>query len=349
MKKIILGTFVVLLLIGSLAGWKIIGPGTAFEGKQYYLHIATGSNYEAVLDTLTHNNVLNSPAIFKILAKQLEYPQKVKAGRYTIKNGMSLLNMLRILKNGQQEPINLVITKIRTKQDLAAMVGRKFECDSAAFMQFLNNKDSLEKYQLDSNTVFTSILPNTYTYYWNTTPSKIFAKFRNSYEEFWTADRRNNATAHKLNPQTAYILASIVEEETLKKEDKGKIASVYLNRLAKGMRLGADPTVKFALHNFGLKRIYEKHLSVESPYNTYKVYGLPPGPICTPSEETIDAVITAPVTDYMFFVAKADLSGYSNFASNYTEHMKYAKEYQQMLNRMMEEKKTADSLAHEKK
>ena len=347
MKKTILIVLTLALLAAGFVAWKIMGPATAFDEKNYYLLIKTGSSYEDVIATIKKNNVLASPGFFEILANRFNYPQKVKAGRYNIKNGMNLLNIVRILKNGQQDPVNLIVTKIRTKEDLASQVGRKFECDSLAFIRFLNNTDSLKKYNLDSNTVMTTVFPNTYTYFWNTTPSKIFSKLRDNYETFWTTERLELAKEHALNPQTAYILASIVEEETLKKEDKGKIASVYLNRIEKGMRLSADPTVKFALRNFGLKRIYEKHLLVESPYNTYRVMGLPPGPICTPSSETIDAVLHSPKTNYIYFVAKADLDGFSNFAETYQEHLKFAKEYQHALDKLMQEKKPAkDSSAH---
>lgn len=342
MKKVLLLVVLLGVLAATWFGWRFLGPGTAFETKNYYLLIKTGSSYQDVRQTLEKDAVLSSNTVFGMVAEKLDYPQKVRAGRYNIKKGMSLLNIVRMLKNGQQEPVNLVITKLRTSEDLASLVGRKFECDSAAFMAYISNADSLKQYQLDSNTVMTSVFPDTYTYFWNTTPSKIMAKFRSSYEEFWTAERLQKAREHGLNPQTAYTLASIVEEETLKKDDKGKIASVYLNRIAKGMRLGADPTVKFALRQFGLKRIYEKHLAVESPYNTYKVYGLPPGPICTPSPQTIDAVITAPATNYIYFVAKASLDGYSNFAETYQEHLKYAKEYQQALDKLMQQKQAAN-------
>ncbi|HTB26799.1 MAG TPA: endolytic transglycosylase MltG, partial [Puia sp.] len=143
------------------------------------------------------------------------------------------------------------------------------------------------------------------------------------------------AADHHLNRITSYILASIVEEETTRKDDKPKIASVYLNRLASGMRLSADPTVKFALRRFDLKRVYEKYLLIESPYNTYLNAGLPPGPICTPSIESMDAVLNAPQTNYYYFVAKPDFSGYSNFAETYTEHIKNAKEYQKALDEQM--------------
>lgn len=343
MKKAVLLILLVALLAAAWLGWKCFGPATSFDGKNYFLLVKTGSSYQDVKNTLEKENVINSPAFFDRIAQKLDYPQKVKAGRYNIKQGMSLVNILRMLKNGLQDPVNLVITKLRTREDLASMVGRKFECDSASFMAYISSPDSLRKFKLDSNTVMTSVFPDTYTYFWNTTPAKIFAKLRSNYETFWTTERITEAKDHGLNPQTAYTLASIVEEETLKKEDKGKIASVYLNRLAKGMRLSADPTVKFALRQFGLKRIYEKHLAVESPYNTYKVAGLPPGPICTPSAQTIDAVLASPKTDYLYFVAKASLDGYSNFAATYEEHLKYAKEYQQALDKIMEQKKAANN------
>jgi len=347
MKKVILFLVAGLLVVAAVLAWKIAGPGTSFEGKNYFLLIPTGSGFEAVTDSLEADHVISSPWLFSVLAKRLDYPEKVKAGRYNIKNGMSLLDIIRMLRNGQQEPVKLVIIKFRTKEDLASVVGRKFECDSLSFIHFLNNPDSLKRYNLDSNTVMTTLFPDTYTYFWNTTPGRIFTKFRTRYQAFWTEARRQQAAAHGLNPQTAYILASIVEEETTKKDDKGKIASVYLNRLSKGMKLGADPTVKFALRNFGLKRIYEKYTQTESPYNTYRNYGLPPGPICTPSAETVEAVLEAPDTKYLYFVAKPDLSGYSNFAETYTEHMKYAKEYQQFLDKLMEQKNAAnDNLAH---
>lgn len=347
MKKGILFILLIAMVAAAWFAWKFFGPATAFEGKNYYLHIKTGSTYQDVKNTLEKDQVISSPAFFEIVANKVEYPQKVKAGRYNIKKGMDLVNIVRMLKNGQQDPVNLVITKLRTKEDLASMVGRKFECDSVAFMAYLNNTDSLKQFDLDSNTVMTAVFPNTYTYFWNTTPSKIFAKLRSNYETFWTPARISHAKEHGLNQQTAYTLASIVEEETVKKDDKGKIASVYLNRIAKGMRLSADPTVKFALRQFGLKRIYEKHLAVESPYNTYKNFGLPPGPICTPTSQTIDSVITSPKTNYLYFVAKANLDGYSNFAETYPEHLKYAKEYQQALDKIMLQKQPAsDNLAH---
>jgi len=209
-------------------------------------------------------------------------------------------------------------------------------------MAFLNNKDILKKYQLDSNTVMTTVFPNTYTYLWTTSTPGIFKKLIAENKKVWNDERKKKADSLGLTPTSAYILASIIEEETNNNNEKGLIASVYLNRMAKNMNLGADPTVKFALRNFTLKRIYEKHLTVESPYNTYRVKGLPPGPICTPSINTLDQVLNAPKTDYLFFVAKKDFTEGHVFTSNYQEHLKYAREYQQALNTQEQQKqKTA--------
>ncbi|MFI5194520.1 MAG: endolytic transglycosylase MltG [Chitinophagales bacterium] len=335
MKKLFLVILSIVLLIAAVAIYLVLGPATEFKDPKYNLYIRTGMNYETLMAGIRQDQVITHPAIFNLLAGRTGYPEKIKAGKYEISRGMSLLNILKMLQHGRQVPVNLVITKLRTKEDLAGMVGRKFECDSTAFMGYLNNRDSLSAYGLDSNTVMTVILPNTYTYFWNSTASRIFRKMEIASRAYWTASRLQQAEAHHLDPKSAYILASIVEEETTRKDDKPKIASVYLNRLATGMKLAADPTVKFALRNFELKRIYSKYLTVESPYNTYRNVGLPPGPICTPSLETIDAVLNAPDTKYLYFVAKPDFSGYSNFSETFTRHMQNAREYQKALDEQM--------------
>jgi UPF0755 protein len=345
MKKIALLVFAGLMLIALFFGWKIFGPSSYFKGPLKYLYIPTNSaTKETVLDLLEKDSMVSSINSFNLMANRMDYWKQIKPGKYKIEPKNSVFDIIRLLKNGHQSPVNLVITKLRTKEDLASLVGKKFECDSTSVINYLNDTDSLEHYHLDSNTVMTAVFPNTYTFFWNTTPDKIFTKLTRQYTEFWTPERKAEATAKGLNPQTAYILASIIEEETNKNDEKGNIASVYLNRISKGMRLGADPTVKFALKDFGLKRIYNKHTLVESPYNTYRVYGLPPGPICTPSTTTINAVLTSPKTDYIYFVAKSDFSGHHTFSTTYQQHMKYAKEYQEALNKYMEAKLAKDSL-----
>jgi UPF0755 protein len=336
MKKRI-ALIILTLVVISLAflAWKVAGPATAFNKEKYFLLIKTGMNFEQLNALLEKDTVLKSPAAFKWVAERMDYPENIKAGRYEIRSGENLISIFNKLSKGRQTPVNLIITKLRTKEDLSALVGRKLECDSTAFFQFLENNDSLREYHLDSNSVMTVIFPNTYNYFWNTGPKRIFSKLFAEYKTFWTMERIKQAEAKGLSPKSAYIIASIVEEETTKQEDKGKMASVYMNRLEKKMKLAADPTVKFALRNFELKRVYEKYLLVESPYNTYKYEGLPPGPICTPSVETIEAVLSAPKTNYLYFVAKPDFSGYSNFASDFKQHMINAKAYQKSLDEQM--------------
>jgi UPF0755 protein len=334
-KKLLLLISLLILLVAAVGGWLVFGPGTAFKSASHDLYIHTGMNYTDLDSMLRKDDVLDHPALFHWMARRVSYTTGMKAGKYEIREGMSLLNILKMLKNGRQVPVNLVITKLRTREDLAGMIGRKFECDSVDFMRFMNNTDTLKSYGLDTNTFMTMVFPNTYTYYWNTTPSRIFKKIEVAARAYWTPEKLQEAEAHHLNRVTAYILASIVEEETTRKDDKPKIASVYINRLSSGMRLAADPTVKFALRRFDLKRVYEKYLLVESPYNTYRNAGLPPGPICTPSMESMDAVLKAPATKYFYFVAKPDFSGYSNFAETFPEHMKNAKEYQKALDEEM--------------
>jgi UPF0755 protein len=338
-KKILLFSIIILLILVSFIGWEFFGSATSFKGDKYFFYIKTGATYEQVVDSLDENNTLKNIFFFKWLAKRFDYPENVKAGKYEIKKGENLITILRMLRNGKQVPVNLTITKLRTKEDLASLVGRHFECDSASFMNYLENNDSLKNYDLDSNTIMTAVFPNTYTYFWNTTPTRILKKFFSAHNEYWTAEKKQRADEHGLTPATAYILASIIEEETNKLEDKSKIASVYLNRINKKMKLAADPTVKYAMRNFELKRIYDKYLSAESPYNTYAHEGLPPGPICTPSIQTLDAVINAPKTNYLYFVAKPDFSGYSNFSETYDQHIKYAKEYQRALDNEMNKAK----------
>jgi UPF0755 protein len=338
MKKKIIYTILALILIGgAFIGFKIFGPMVNAPEKKYF-YISTGENYEGVIADLHDLKIITSEFWFNLVAKKLNYPKAIKAGRYEIKNGTSIFNLVRMLRSGSQSPVRLVINKIRTKEDLAQKIASGFECDSLSFISLLNNSDSLKKYNLDTNTVMTAVIPDTYSILWNTSPAKIFKKLYTDQQKFWNSERTNKAAALNMTPQQVYTMASIVEEETNKEDDKGKVASVYINRIEKGMKLEADPTVKFAMKDFGLKRIYHKHLSYASPYNTYQQTGLPPGPICTPSSKTIDAVLNAPKTNYIFFVAKPDFNGYSNFAATYEEHLVYAKAYQNALDSLTKAK-----------
>jgi UPF0755 protein len=334
MKKVFLFIFFIIIIVLAYCAWSVFGP-TINNPDKKFLYIKTGSNYQQVKDSLIKNNMISSGFWFDKIADFADYPQKVKAGKYKIQDRMSLYHLVKMLRSGKQVPVNLVITKLRTKEDLAKKIATLFETDSLKAINFLNNNDSLQQFDVDSNTVMTDVIPDTYTYTWNTSMKNIFKKLHEQEQKFWNRQRLEKAERLQLTPKQVYTLASIVEEETNKMEDKGKIASVYMNRLKKGMKLAADPTVKFAMKDFGLKRIYEKYLQFPSPYNTYLNTGLPPGPICTPSVKTIDAVLDAPDTDYLFFVARPDFSGYSDFASTYQQHQVYAKAYQQALDSLI--------------
>jgi UPF0755 protein len=284
-----------------------------------------------------NQRVLAYPRVFNWLADQFDYRDHIKPGQYVFQKGMSNLDMVRMLRNGSQSPVNLVINKFRTREEIAGYMGKKLECDSSEIIAFFNNPDSARFFGLDTNNILTAIIPNTYTLYWNTSAPKLMRRLYSETESFWTKEREAKLKEINLTKSDAYILASIIEEETNKLDEKPVMASVYLNRLRKNMRLSADPTIKFALRNFGLKRITIKLIDQcgDSPYNTYRRTGLPPGPICTPSEKTIDAVLNEAKTDYLFFCARADFSGYHSFASNEQDHFRNAKEYQRALDSLL--------------
>lgn len=339
MKKLLKIGAVLALVVAAFFAWQIWGP-TVKAPQNDYLFIRTGSHYSDVLASLKDQKILSNSLVFNMLAGRAGYKQKVKPGRYRIKDGMSVYTLIKMLKAGRQEPVKLVINKLRTKEDLAQKLGSLFEATEKDALAFLYSNDSLHKYGLDSNTAITAVIPNTYLINWNGTFSKLYARLHSESQKFWNRERMVKANALHMKPTEIYTMASIVEEETNKQKDKGLIASVYINRISKGMKLEADPTVKYAMRNFALKRILHGHLKFPSPYNTYQNTGLPPGPICTPSPQTIDAVLDAPATKYIFFVAKPSFDGYSNFAETYAQHLIYAKQYQDALDELMKKKQT---------
>lgn len=302
-----------------------------FSGKKY-LYIRTGSTYEQVLQTMQDSAVVKDMGSFKRMANWFSLSENIHPGRYEIKEGMGNYTIVSMLKKGRQSIVKLVINKLRTKNDIIRKLSSQLEPDSAAWNNLFTNSEFLSGNKIDSNQVQSLIMPNTYEFYWNVTPEKVMDKLIAYKNRYWTAERIAKADKLKLTPVQVIIIASIVEEETNKKDEKPNIASVYINRYRIGMNLGADPTVKFAVGDFKLKRILNVHTQVGSPYNTYRVSGLPPGPICTPSESSIDAVLNATDTKYLFFCAKEDFSGYHNFATTYAEHLVNAGKYQKALN-----------------
>lgn len=331
MRKKIIGGLAALLFIFLVVIYSLFFTGaTGFSEKSKYLYIRTGdATYDAVVKTLVDSQLIEKTSAFDFIAKRLDVPARIKPGRFEIKKGMSVFSIARMLRNNIQSPVKLVIIKLRTRENLAAFLAKRFEADSVSILQFVSNNDSLKEAGLDSNTFMTAIFPNTYELNWAQSAGSLVRRLFAEHKHFWTEEKIATAKSKGLTPTTAYILASIVEEESNAVDEKDTIASVYMNRFRKGMRLQADPTVKFALKDFTLKRIYEKHLLVESPYNTYRNAGFPPGPICTPSLETINAVLQMPSTNYLYFVAKSDFSGRHVFSTTYEEHLVKAKAFQQ--------------------
>lgn len=340
-KKIIIFIVLLLLAAGGFVGWKFLGPAVSTSGGEFF-YIKTGSTYAEVKQELLNKKYIKSSTWFDWASKVLRF-KNAKPGRYKLKKGMSLFKLVRMLRAGNQSQLNFVITKIRTREDFARKAGNIFEFDSLQMIQFLNNMDSLKPYGLDTNTVTSAMMPLTYTLNWNSSPEKVFQSCYTAYKKFWTKERLTKVDSLHLTRIEVTTLASIVEEETLKKSDKPNIASVYLNRVRLGMPLQADPTVKFAMKDFALKRITGAHLKFVSPYNTYLNRGIPPGPICTPSAESIDAVLNAPATEYIFFVASSKFDGSSIFTTNLSDHSKYARLYQQELTRRMDSAKKANA------
>ncbi len=320
-----------LLLLGAAAGYLLLLPNGG-NSRQPYLYITTGATYEQVRDSLEAGRFVRDLNAFDFVARQVSYPERIRPGRYEIKKGMSLVEIVRMLRGGSQSPVKLVVPKLRTEGDFVKLLAGSLEPSETDIEALLEDSAYLDSLGLKRATLFAAVFPDTYEFYWNTTPKKAFEKLYKASQAFWTSARKSAAKAQGLTVAEVATLASIVEEETRYVPEKPTIASVYLNRYRKGMKLQADPTARFAGGDFTIKRVTGKQTGIASPYNTYYTTGLPPGPICTPSKSSLDAVLKTPKTNYLFFCAKEDFSGSHNFAATYAEHMVNARKFQQALN-----------------
>lgn len=309
---------------------------TNFDDERVFVHIPSQKKDRAFVkkELKKHIKPLEFTT-FLALAEWTGYWKNIKPGRYTIEKNSGIYTIFRRLQAGDQTPLKLTINKFRTRKDMAQQIGSKLECDAPELMQFFNTGDSLAAFGVDAQTLMTLIIPNTYELYWTTTPRGFVERMKRESSNFWNTGRIAKAEKIGLSTVEVYNLASIIEEETNFNPEKKTMASVYLNRMQKGMTLGADPTIKFALGDFSIKRITQAHIkkSASSPYNTYTKKGLPPGPICTPSIASIDAVLDAEKTDYLYFCAKEDFSGSHNFAATPEEHFANARKYRKALDR----------------
>lgn len=338
-KRLILlaaAAVVVVVLIGiALKFYAVIfSPNVRTGDVKTYLYIRTGADFNDVMDSLVRKKILKNAASFRWVAGKRDYPEKIKPGKYLLKNRMSNLELVRLLMSGRQEPVNVVFNNIRTKQDLAGKVGRQLEADSLRLLQLMNNREFLEKYGLTPWSVFRLFIPNSYEFWWNTSSEGFFERMYKEQKKFWNEERVRKTRLTGLSVDQVIVLASIVEKETNKDSEKPVIAGVYMNRLRKGWPLQADPTLIFAMNDYSIKRVRAEHKLVNSPYNTYLNKGLPPGPICLPSISSIDAVLNYNRNNYMYFCAREDLSGYHIFAENIEQHTRNARRYQAALNRL---------------
>ncbi|MFZ9589418.1 MAG: endolytic transglycosylase MltG [Chitinophagaceae bacterium] len=336
-KGIRIGIILIAVLAFIAAGFfyfVFLSSSTKFNDDQVILLVTEkNANKQFIKKEIKQNLHSTHYTSFLALAEWTGYWKNIKPGRYIIKNGMGVFTIFRKLHNGSQDPIKIIITKIRTRKDLADYLGKKLEANSNEFYRFMNSNDSLSSLGLTKETVFTLLIPNTYEIYWNTNPRSFFNKMNKEANKFWNDRRLDNLQRLGLSKEEVITIASIVEEETNDNSEKPTIASVYLNRIKKGMALGADPTVKYAVGDFAIKRVTISHINktASSPYNTYKNKGLPPGPICTPSVASIDAVLRGEKTDYLYFCAKADFSGSHSFAATAEEHFNNARKYRKAL------------------
>ena len=301
------------------------------ESKQY-VYIDDDDNVDSVYAKLEPWASHCALTGFRTLARHYDYAGNIRTGRYAIEPGMNTVNIFRMIKNGRQEPVMLTIPECRTMEQLAARLSAKLMIDSTTIIQALTDQDYCKKLGYDTCTIACAFVPNTYEVYWDVGIEKFLRRMVTEHDKFWTTERKHKAAVLGLSPNEVCTLASIIDEETANNGEKPMIAGMYLNRLKIGMPLQADPTVKFALKDFALKRIYHGHLEVNSPYNTYKNTGLPPGPIKVASIQGIDAVLNRVAHNYIYMCAKEDFSGTHNFAATYQEHLKNAARYSKALN-----------------
>jgi len=337
-RRVILAIFAALVIIGSIKLYRLydkvygvnVNPG---HRDVTYLHIPTGANMEDVMQRISQQQLLEDVDEFKWLAQKKNYPNHIHPGRYRIEKQMSNNALINRLRSGQQEPVDLTFNNIRTKEQLAGVVSDYIEADSSALLSLMNDRKFLRQFDMTPRTAAAMFIPNTYEFWWNTSAREFIKRMHREYDRFWGEEKQEKAREISLTPVEVTTLASIVDEETIHDDEMPDIAGVYINRLNRGMRLQADPTIKFAINDFTIKRVLKKHLETDSPYNTYRNAGLPPGPISIPSIAAIESVLNYNDHNYLYFAAKPDFSGYHNFSRSHRQHINNARKYQRALNR----------------
>lgn len=334
--RIVLVVVTILLVLAGALGYRtwrtVFGPGPAFAPAERVLLIPTGATFDQVVDSLKGAGMVADEATLRWLARRKNYVSRVKPGRYIIPSGTSLNALLNRLRSGEQDPVRVTFTNIRTLPQLAGQVAKYVEADSLAMLDAMTDPGRIARAGLRPETMIGLFLPNTYEVWWTERPEAFIQRMEREHRRFWNEDRRSKAALIGLSPMEVSTLASIVQAETARRDEAPMIAGVYLNRLRIGMPLQADPTLKFALGLDSVNRVLDADKRVDSPYNTYTHTGLPPGPINMPEPGYIDAVLNASKHDHLYFCARETLDGYSNFARTYEQHLVNARRYQRALN-----------------
>lgn len=337
--KLIIWSVIIVLIIGSSLGYlfyQAVYKENVWtpEGKDVSIYIPTSAEFEDVKNILYEKGLIIHRANFIWWAEQKSYPKLIKPGRYIIRNGMNNHELINLLRSGNQVPVKVIFNNIRDIYQLAGKVSTQIEADSTSLVSEMKNNPVLQSMGLTEETVSIIYIPDTYEFYWNTLAEGFVKRMHEEYLRFWNSERENKATLLGMSIPEVITLASIVEKETNKNDEKELIAGVYVNRLERGWRLQADPTLIYALGDYTIKRVLNVHLDFDSPYNTYKYGGLPPGPICIPSISSIDAVLNNKNEGYLYFCAKDDLSGYHAFAKTNRQHNRNARKYQEALDKL---------------
>ena len=303
------------------------------NGKNHVLFIYTGSTYDDVIHTLQKERIIKNLKEFELVANKLQYRENIKPGRYVISNHSGNLMLLKRLRSGSQDPVNITFNNVQHKEQLAEKIANQIEASKESLLLEFNNKHLLDSLNLTEENFPTIFLANTYQFYWNTSAKEFINRMLKEYKKFWNEKRLSEAQSLSLSPTEVTILASIIQKESTKYDEYPTIAGVYMNRLNIGMPLQADPTVLYGLKKLGIsKRVTNADLKIDTPYNTYRNKGLPPGPICLPEMKSIDETLNAENHKYLYFCAKEDFSGYSNFAESWEKHLENARKYQKALN-----------------
>lgn len=340
MKKIKLIIFCILgvLVISSVLLFQkvykaITTPNTSTKDN-YSLYIGSNDGFETIKNKLYSDKIIINKKSFEWWANEVEYPLHIKSGYYIIKNGLSNQELLNLLRSGNQTPVRFTFNNMRTTEQVAARIAEQIEVDSLSILNAIKEDTTLKEMGFNNENVASLFIPNTYEVYWDISATELLKKMTNEYKKFWNEDRKKKADSLNMTPIEVSILASIIDKETSKVSEMPCIAGVYINRLKNNWLLQADPTLIFAHGDFEIKRVLNTHKEIESPYNTYKYIGLPPGPICIPSIAAIDAVLNAEEHKYFYFCAKDDLSGSHVFAKSLKEHNINAEKYRKALNKM---------------